>query len=96
MPLRRSGTEPARTGVYVHIPFCAARCDYCDFATWTDRAHLLHPLLPRLLLLEQLPLAADVAAVAFGGHVFADSGNRFASDDACAQCGLNRDFELMA
>jgi oxygen-independent coproporphyrinogen-3 oxidase len=25
----------------VHIPFCAARCDYCDFATWTDRAHLV-------------------------------------------------------
>ena len=25
-------------GVYVHIPFCAARCDYCDFATWTDRS----------------------------------------------------------
>src|SRR5436305_293240 len=31
----------ARSGVYVHIPFCAARCDYCDFATWTDRAHLM-------------------------------------------------------
>ena len=28
-------------GVYVHIPFCASRCDYCDFATWTDRAHLV-------------------------------------------------------
>ncbi|MCU1361183.1 MAG: hemN [Ilumatobacteraceae bacterium] len=27
-------------GVYVHIPFCAKRCDYCAFATWTDRHHL--------------------------------------------------------
>jgi oxygen-independent coproporphyrinogen-3 oxidase len=26
--------------VYVHIPFCAARGDYCAFATWTDRHHL--------------------------------------------------------
>ena len=28
-------------GVYVHIPFCAKRCDYCAFATWTDRMHLV-------------------------------------------------------
>ena len=28
-------------GVYVHIPFCARRCDYCAFATWTDRGHLM-------------------------------------------------------
>jgi putative oxygen-independent coproporphyrinogen III oxidase len=31
----------ARLGVYVHIPFCASRCDYCAFATWTDRDHLI-------------------------------------------------------
>jgi putative oxygen-independent coproporphyrinogen III oxidase len=28
-------------GVYVHIPFCRHRCDYCAFATWTDRHALM-------------------------------------------------------
>jgi len=27
------------------VPFCAARCDYCAFATWTDRHHLTSPYL---------------------------------------------------
>ena len=28
-------------GVYVHIPFCRHRCDYCAFATWTDKDDLI-------------------------------------------------------
>ena len=35
-------------GVYIHVPFCAARCDYCAFATWTDRHHLTEPYLAAL------------------------------------------------
>ena len=35
-------------GVYVHIPFCASKCDYCAFATWTDRGHLVGQYLEAL------------------------------------------------
>lgn len=35
-------------GVYVHIPFCTSKCDYCAFATWTDRGHLVERYLGAL------------------------------------------------
>jgi oxygen-independent coproporphyrinogen-3 oxidase len=34
--------------VYVHIPFCASKCEYCAFATWTDRHHLVDEYLRAL------------------------------------------------
>jgi oxygen-independent coproporphyrinogen-3 oxidase len=37
-----------RFGVYVHIPFCASKCEYCAFATWTDRHHLIEAYLDAL------------------------------------------------
>src|SRR5829696_4881145 len=43
-----------------------------------DPTDLLHPPLALLLLLEQLPLAADVAAVALGRDVLAEGLDRLA------------------
>ena len=58
-------------GVYVHIPFCAHRCDYCDFATWTDRDHLIDDYVDACVLdLERRVARGEVAealSVFFGG-----------------------------
>ncbi|HEY2302537.1 MAG TPA: radical SAM family heme chaperone HemW, partial [Acidimicrobiales bacterium] len=54
-------------GVYVHVPFCSRRCDYCAFATWTDRHELMVPYLSacrRSLQRAQIPAATSVF---FGG-----------------------------
>jgi len=28
------------TGLYIHIPFCANKCDYCDFLSFDNKEHL--------------------------------------------------------
>jgi hypothetical protein len=56
----------------------AARNASCGISTCRP----LHALLAFLLLLEQLALARDVAAVALGEHVLAQRLDRLARDDA--------------
>ncbi len=57
-------------GVYVHVPFCAHRCDYCAFATYADRDHLMERYVDAVLReidgakSEGLPAATSVF---FGG-----------------------------
>ena len=57
-------------GVYLHIPFCAKRCDYCAFATWTDRAHLIDQYLAACRLDIERAVAAgmpEATSVFVGG-----------------------------
>src|SRR2546425_4998849 len=58
--------------------------------------HLLHPLLPLLLLLEELAFARDVATIALGRHVLAERANRLARDHLGADRGLDHDLEQLA
>jgi oxygen-independent coproporphyrinogen-3 oxidase len=64
-------------GIYVHVPFCAARCGYCDFNTYTAaelpgggaRAAYAHSALAELDLAARTlgPGAPPVSTVFFGG-----------------------------
>ncbi len=52
---------PASLGAYVHIPFCAHRCDYCSFSVFTDRHHLHQTYVDALL--TEIGRAASRGAV---------------------------------
>ena len=54
-------------GVYVHIPFCGKRCDYCAFATWTDRNHLQQHYLDALRCDIERAELPPVTSVFVGG-----------------------------
>ena len=54
-------------GVYVHIPFCARRCDYCAFATWTDKGDLIDRYLSACRVEIERADVPAATSVFFGG-----------------------------
>ncbi|HUZ09238.1 MAG TPA: radical SAM family heme chaperone HemW [Acidimicrobiales bacterium] len=69
-------------GVYVHVPFCSRRCDYCAFATYTDRDHLMGRYVDACI--AQLAAAreeglAPASSVFFGGG----TPSRLPADELC-------------
>jgi oxygen-independent coproporphyrinogen-3 oxidase len=61
----------SRAGIYIHIPFCRARCSYCDFATGAYDAaqvRLYVDALAAEIAAFALPLALpEVETIYFGG-----------------------------
>src|SRR4029078_7877178 len=64
-----------------------------DVARHLDAPDRLHLLLAFLLLLQQLALTRDVAAVALGEHVLALGLHGLAGDDLATDRGLDRHIE---
>jgi oxygen-independent coproporphyrinogen-3 oxidase len=62
---------PDPIGLYVHIPFCTAKCGYCDFNSYAGHDHLIPSYADALLAEASLwrPAVADrnVETVFFGG-----------------------------
>jgi len=70
----RSASNRARSGgvrhLYIHVPFCAARCGYCDFVTVVGRRDHHRAYVEALLAelaLERGNLASKLESVFLGG-----------------------------
>lgn len=65
------GAVASGFGLYVHIPFCTTRCDYCAFATWTDHEDLIDEYVDALCLeiarAKESSMWRAPATVFFGG-----------------------------
>ena len=61
----------APLGIYIHIPFCAHICPYCDFATYAGKDHLIGRyvdcLVNDVIRLGPSQAGRPVATVFFGG-----------------------------
>jgi putative oxygen-independent coproporphyrinogen III oxidase len=70
-------------GVYIHVPFCRERCEYCAFATYTDRDHLMVRYVDACITEVQRALEsghlAPATSVFFGGG----TPSRLHPDELC-------------
>lgn len=85
---RKKATAPQqqeKLGLYIHIPFCRSKCDYCDFYSLANREDRMDEYQKALLahLRETAPLAQDIPVdtVYFGGGT-----PSFYGRSACGSC----------
>jgi putative oxygen-independent coproporphyrinogen III oxidase len=68
-PAARAGLGTRPFGVYVHVPFCATRCGYCDFNTYVgaSRDGFVDAVLSEWALAQDVLGGAPPAATVFVG-----------------------------
>lgn len=72
--LGRPGNARTPLGLYVHLPFCRKRCDFCYFRVYTDKSHseieqYLDAVIREAQLLGRQPFleGRELAFIYFGG-----------------------------
>ena len=58
---------PEGTPLYVHLPFCAAKCHYCDFYSVPAEGHDRHAMVQAILAEARLRAPLHPSLVFFGG-----------------------------
>ena len=90
-----------KLGIYIHIPFCRSKCDYCDFYSLAGKEERMDAYQKALLahIAETAPLAKDIPVdtVYFGGGTPSYYGERRLRELLAAirkQYQVERDAEI--
>src|SRR5271167_2866061 len=59
--------SPDEIGIYIHIPFCHARCGYCDFVTFTGKEDRIDQYVTDLCEEIRLYAGTSITTIFFGG-----------------------------
>ena len=60
----KNGMESPHMGLYIHIPFCSKKCDYCDFVSYSMDEEAQHRYL------DALKCEIDMLALKFSSNTF--------------------------
>lgn len=72
-----------RLGVYIHIPFCPARCDYCDFLTFPHAEAFHAPYVEALLREMALPQVQEILACHVVDSIYIGGGTPSMLPSSC-------------
>ena len=67
-------------GIYIHIPFCKKKCDYCDFISHCDKSDLIDEYIEKLKE-EDFGIYSQVIQIKeySGSHIFCDTETKYYS-----------------
>lgn len=74
-------------GVYIHVPFCAHKCDFCAFATYEGRDALMAPYVEACRTEVARATAGAELPVATSVYVGGGTPSRLAAAQLCALIG---------
>ena len=61
-------TKNNEIGIYVHIPFCKKKCDYCDFISYCDKGMLISDYIESVIKeIESQNIKSKITTVYIGG-----------------------------